>query len=205
MMAPQRRWTLALKPKDRQAEIAARIERDGEMSVETLTAVFEVSPETIRRDLARLSEQGLVRKIHGGARPAQLHSEPSFAERMTEDTGEKQVIGAKLRDEIRPGDTLFMDTGSTTLIASDALRDVANLTIITNSLLITQKLGGTSGKTVYLLGGAYGAGNQQTLGAMAIEQIGRFQADHAIMTMTGWMPMPGCRSATFAKPTSPAP
>ena len=165
--------------------MAVLIAREGEMSVETLADMFDVSLETIRRDLARLSEQGRIRKVHGGAKPAQLHTEPSFSERMAEDTDEKRVIGQKLRAELRPGDKIFMDTGSTTLIACEALADMENLTVITNSLLVAQKLGSAAGITVYLLGGAFGAGNQQTLGSMVIDQIGHFHADHAVLTLSG--------------------
>ncbi len=176
---------MALKPKDRQNQIAERIAEQGEMSVESLAEAYDVSLETLRRDLARLSEQGRIRKVHGGAKPAQLHSEPSFAERMTEDLEEKQAIGHKLRAELRDGDTIFMDTGSATLIACDALLGMAELTVITNSVLVAQKLGAETGITVYLLGGVYGSGNQQTVGSMVRRQIESFYADHAVLTLSG--------------------
>lgn len=176
---------MALKPKDRQSEIAALVAHQGEISVETLADTYDVSAETVRRDLARLSEQGRIRKVHGGAKPAQLHSEPSFAERMSEDLEEKQAIGRRLRAELRDGDTVFMDTGSATLIACDALLDMSDLTVITNSVLVAQKLGPQEGIIVYLIGGLYGAGNQQTLGNLASTQIAQFYADHAVLTLSG--------------------
>lgn len=186
---------MALKPKDRQTDIAARIAQQGEMSVETLAETYDVSVETVRRDLARLSEEGRIRKVHGGAKPPQLHSEPSFAERMVEDLEEKQIIGRMLRAELRDGDTIFMDTGSATLIACDALLDMADLTVITNSVLVAQKLGPQPGMTVYLLGGAYGSGNQQTLGGMVRRQIADFYADHAVLTLSG---LDGKAGVTYA-------
>ncbi|MEY8880924.1 DeoR/GlpR family DNA-binding transcription regulator [Donghicola sp. XS_ASV15] len=176
---------MGLKPQDRRREIAGHVTAEGEVSVDTLAEIYGVSVETIRRDLARLSEEGHVRKVHGGAKPARLHSEPSFAERMTEDTDEKRVIGQKLRSEIKPGDTLFMDTGSSTLLACEALLDLPDLTVITNSVLIAQKLYAAPRVKLFLLGGAFAGGNQQTVGAMVIEQIEKFQADHAVMTLTG--------------------
>lgn len=176
---------MGLKPKDRRTKIAGHVTAEGEVSVDALAELYDVSVETIRRDLARLSEEGRIRKVHGGAKPAQLHTEPSFAERMTEDTDEKRIIGQKLRAEIKPGDTLFMDTGSSTLLACDALMDVPDLTVITNSVLIAQKLANAPRISLFLLGGAFAGGNQQTVGAMVIEQIDKFQADHAVMTLTG--------------------
>lgn len=176
---------MGLKPKDRQAKIEALIAQNGEMSVETLADAYEVSVETVRRDLARLSEQGRIRKVHGGAKPAQLHTEPSFSERMAEDIDEKQAIGRRLRAELRDGDTIFMDTGSATLIACDALLDMTELTVITNSILVAQKLGAQAGFTVFLLGGEFGIGNQQTLGVMVRRQIEQFYADRAVLTLSG--------------------
>ncbi len=176
---------MGLKPKDRQIEIATLIAQKGKMSVEILAETYGVSLETVRRDLARLSEQGRIRKVHGGAKPAQLHTEPSFAQRMSEDFEEKQAIGHQLRAALRDGDTIFVDTGSATLIACDALIGMKGLTVITNSVLVAQKLGSKEGIIVYLLGGLYGGGNQQTLGSMVCRQIGQFHADHAILTLSG--------------------
>ncbi|WP_424933382.1 DeoR/GlpR family DNA-binding transcription regulator [Amaricoccus macauensis] len=174
-----------MKPRERRNSIAALIDRDGASSVDALSLRFGVSPETIRRDLARLADEGAVRKVHGGARPAtRLHSEASFQERMAEDTDAKRQIAARLVEELRSGDTLFIDTGSTTLVASATLVEVPGLTIITNSLGIAETLGGRPGAgRVYLLGGAFAPGNRQTVGPLVMEQIGSFQADHAILTV----------------------
>lgn len=174
-----------MKPKDRRAEIAALIGRDGPKSVEALAEHFDVSFETIRRDLALLTEQGAVLKVHGGARPVlQLHAEPSFQERMAEETEGKSVIAELLAEEIRPGSTLFMDTGSTTLFASSELAKVPGIRVVTNSLAIAQTFGRSDGRSqVCLLGGDYVAGNNQTVGHMVLEQIDRFQVDHAVITV----------------------
>ncbi|MGB0903931.1 MAG: DeoR/GlpR family DNA-binding transcription regulator [Mangrovicoccus sp.] len=182
---PRIEASVTLKPEDRRADMVAWIARAGELSVETLSAHYNVSLETVRRDLTRLSDAGRVRKVHGGARRPQLHTEPSFSERIDEDAGEKQILGQKLRDQLGPGDTLFIDTGTTTLFACEGLTEIDDLTVVTNSLLIAQKLGATGKQTVYLLGGQYGAVNKQTLGVMVIDQINCFQTDHAVMTLSG--------------------
>ena len=100
-------------PDERRSRIAELVMDRGRQSVERLAECFAVSPETIRRDLARLSEEGRVRKVHGGAQKAALHTEGSFDERMAEDAPAKAAIAARLRDVVRPGETLFIDTGST--------------------------------------------------------------------------------------------
>lgn len=174
-----------MKPMERREEIVALVARSGRAAVEDLAMRFGVSVETVRRDLSTLAEEGLVRKIHGGAMPAApLRTEGSFQERMAEDEDAKRLIAAKLSAEIRPGDTLFLDTGSTTLIAAEALSRIPSLTVITNSLDVARLLGrAESGAQVWLLGGAYAEGNAQTVGAMALEQIARFSADHAVLTV----------------------
>ncbi|WP_420732263.1 DeoR/GlpR family DNA-binding transcription regulator [Hwanghaeella sp. 1Z406] len=177
---------MSKKTSDRRTSIIELIASDGRMSVDYLAQAFGVSPETIRRDLGNLDARGLVRKVHGGALPPLLHSEGTFSERMVEDPKAKQIIAKKLRDIIQPGDTVFMDTGSTTLIAAEALVMTHGLTVITNSLSIAMVFGRADVDThIYLLGGKYAPGNDQTIGPTALEQITQFQVDHAIITVAG--------------------
>lgn len=178
-----------MKISDRRDAISTLIAREGEMSVEALAMRFDVSVETVRRDLTRLEDEGRLRKFHGGARPVmarpRLHVEASFEARMAEERAEKHAIAAKLSDVVSPGDTLFLDTGSTTLIACAVLADIDGLTVITNSVAAAHALSANGKTRVYLLGGRFSRGNSQTVGPMVIEQIGRFRADHAILTPTG--------------------
>lgn len=173
-----------MKPSDRQREIAATVLRDGPASVETLAARHDVSVETIRRDLSRLAQEGRLLKTHGWAKPpAQpLVREPALEQRLRQDVGARREIARKLAAEIRPGDALFLDTGATTLSAAEALAGVEGLRVVTNSLGVARILG-RAGLRVILLGGDYARGNDQTLGPRAIEQIGRYQFDHAVLTV----------------------
>jgi DeoR/GlpR family transcriptional regulator of sugar metabolism len=111
-----------------------------------------------------------------------LYAEGSFQERMADQAAAKAVIADKIARLAEPGDTLFMDTGTTTLIAAEALVRVARLTIITNSLRIAQVMGRGDGARVFLLGGLLAADNAETVGAMALEHVARFQADHAVIS-----------------------
>lgn len=171
-----------MKPQLRQRQVTAVIDQEGHQSVEALAARFAVSAETIRRDLALLVDSGAVQKVHGGARAMRMHSEGSFEERMAENALAKQVIGQKLAALIEPGETLFMDTGSTTLACAEALRAVPRLTIITNSVRIAQTLAQGSTARVLLLGGRFVPGNDQTIGPDTVAQIAAFRADRAILT-----------------------
>lgn len=171
-----------MKPRQRQTGILEVVERDGEATVEALVAAFGVSAETIRRDLAQLAESGALQKVHGGARRMRLHAEGSFDERMSQQAAAKAAIAAKLRDIVAPGETCFLDTGTTTLACAQVMAELPGLTVITNSARIAQVLTRGDGQPrVYLLGGSYAAGNGETVGPMAIEQIAQFRADHAVI------------------------
>lgn len=172
-----------MTPKQRRSEIAEMVGRTGQITVEALAAAFGVSLETIRRDLGKLAETGALQKIHGGAKPLRLHAEGSFDERMAEDADAKGRIARKLAAIVAPGDTIFVDTGSTTLICAEELAKVDRLTVITNSVRVAQVIDRSSENKVYLLGGAFSGDNAETAGPLVIEQIGRFRADRAILTV----------------------
>lgn len=181
MMAPGG-WG-RMRPEQRQREIAARIGQARQLTVETLAAQFHVSAETIRRDLAQLAASGAVEKVHGGARVPRLYVEASFEDRMAEDSAAKLTIARKLGAIVEPGETLFIDTGSTTLACAGVLRTIARLTVITNSVHVARVMGGQA--QVILLGGRYAPGNAQTVGPETTRQIADFRADRAILTCAG--------------------
>lgn len=187
-----------MKPKQRQARVLDVIEREGEVTVDTLAVDFGVSAETIRRDLAVLVEEGSVQKIHGGARRMRLHAEGTFDERMDEAAAGKSEIARKLAQIVKPGDTCLIDTGSTTLACAHALSGTAGLTIVTNSVRIAHVMArGTGDARVHLIGGIYAPDNGESIGADAIEQIGRFRGDYAIVGVAALDMAAGAYAANF--------
>ncbi|MGI1663668.1 DeoR/GlpR family DNA-binding transcription regulator [Palleronia sp. KMU-117] len=187
-----------MKPRDRQARILEIVSRDGEAAVEDLARSFEVSHETIRRDLQELASTGALHKVRGAARRLKLHTEGSFRDRLYEHSAEKAEIARKLAGIVEDGDTIFIDTGTTTLACAEALAAREGLTVITNSVRIAQRLGEQPGRArVFLLGGAFGADSAETVGPLVIEQVGRFQADHAVITVAALDPDGGAMDADF--------
>jgi DeoR family transcriptional regulator, glycerol-3-phosphate regulon repressor len=187
-----------MKPHERQPQIEAIIRREGEISVEMLARRFDVSSETIRRDLGFLAEHGRIQKVHGGARRPHLIREPSHEERATTAADAKAAIGRRLADAVTPGETLFIDTGSTTLAAAEALAAIPNLTVITNSCRLAERLARASGDaTIHLLGGRYGLDNAQTTGIAVIDQLQAFRADRAILTVAALDPQDGAMDASI--------
>lgn len=91
------------------------VREHGEASVEDLAERFDASRETIRRDLAQLSDRGLVKKVHGGAVRPTLNIEGEFDKRMNENVSAKRAVASAAMRMLEPGDTMFIDTGSTTV------------------------------------------------------------------------------------------
>ncbi|MCB1440369.1 MAG: DeoR/GlpR transcriptional regulator [Nitratireductor sp.] len=174
-----------MKPHERQQLIEERIRREGEVTVEVLARDFDVSTETIRRDLAELVETGKAQKIHGGARrPRLMVAEGSFNERQATESPAKIRIGRLLSKAVTPGETLFIDTGSTTLAAAEFLAAIPGLTIVTNSTRLAERLA-ISGSTaeVFLLGGRFHGDNAETVGPETVTQIATYQADRAVISV----------------------
>lgn len=173
-----------MRPSIRQAEICDLVAKKGEVSVDILAKKFDTSAETIRRDLTALADAGRLRKVHGGARSMAVQGEGQFDQRMRLNALAKRQIAEKLTTLITPHQTLFMDTGSTTLICAEALARIKNLTIITNSTRIAETFAaGRGGAEIYLLGGRFSGANNQTVGEAVIEQIASYRADMAVITV----------------------
>lgn len=179
-------------PEQRRREILAAVDRQQRVSVDQLAAELKVSRETIRRDLSLLSERGLLRKVHGGAMNVQTAIESAFAKRVRANRAEKQAIARAAAQLFQPGDSLFVDAGSTTAVFAAELTQQRGLTVITNATEVAAQLWNGGGENrIYLLGGQYHGEGSETLGPLALELIGRFQADHAVLTIGAVDPVQG--------------
>ncbi len=173
-----------MRPRLRQARIAELVQKQRQVTVDDLAARFETSHETIRRDLSALAETGSIQKFHGGARLPPAQAEGPFRERMTQNAAAKRAIAVKAAALFSPGDTLFIDTGSTTLMFAEEIARMSGLTVITNATRIAETLAAADNRaSVFLLGGRFDGDNRETTGPTAIAQIGGFQADHAVITV----------------------
>ena len=129
-----------MKPEIRFQTILSLLDKNGRVTVDELTTRFGVSAETIRRDLALMSEQGLVRKIYGGAVRLQLAQESSFALRGNQFVEQKQAIARYAVRFVKKGDSLFISAGTTTTIfARTLVQYVERLIIMTNSPAIERE------------------------------------------------------------------
>lgn len=126
----------------------------GRVEVNALATELEVTPETIRRDLAALERLGRIRRVHGGALPvAELEQEPSLLDRLGRHSEAKERIAARALLELPTQGTVLLDSGTTTLAMARALPTSAELVVVTNSVAIAAVLVDHPRVTVNMLGG----------------------------------------------------
>jgi DeoR/GlpR family transcriptional regulator of sugar metabolism len=131
----------------RQSLILQTVRSDGSARVSDLTQRLGVSDMTIRRDLEVLAREGLVEKVHGGAvLPGSPAShDPGFEAKLVLERPEKTAIARAAAGLVRPGTAIALAGGTTTFALAQCLLDVPGLTIVTNSLRVTNLFNGTHG------------------------------------------------------------
>ena len=123
--------TRALPASQRGAEIIDLVTRaGGSMRIQSIAEALNVSEETVRRNVRRLSDEGLVRKVHGGVLLQHGSTELNFAQRMAENPIPKQRIAAHVAGLIGDGSSLFLDVGSTTAFIAEALKAHQELLVV---------------------------------------------------------------------------
>jgi DeoR/GlpR family transcriptional regulator of sugar metabolism len=171
-------------PEQRRHRILSVMHGQEQITVNELARELDVSKETIRRDLRNLEGRGLLRKVHGGAVHQQTANETAFSQRVARQRLEKERIGERAAALFNAGDSLFVDTGTTTAIFASALARRSGLTVITNSFEVARRLWqGLGENRVYLLGGEYRGDASETVGPLTLQQIATFRADHAVLTV----------------------
>lgn len=124
--------------RERQSFILERLRERGAVRVSDLTRMLAVSDMTVRRDLDLLERQGLLDKVHGGATAPGLPStdEPGFEAKSARERREKDAIATLAAEMVRPGIAVGLSAGTTTWTLAHRLRDVSDLTVVTNSVQI---------------------------------------------------------------------
>ncbi len=139
---------------ERHQKIVEAARADGRVDVGSLAARFDVTAETIRRDLTTLERQGVLRRVHGGAIPvARLGFEPGLATRDAVLAQEKEHIAKAALDEVPAEGAILLDAGSTTSRLAELLPSDRELTVITHALPIAMSLAVRPNITVLSLGG----------------------------------------------------
>lgn len=176
----------------RQSEILKLVRQHGSCSVGELAERLQVSGETIRRNVKPLVADGLVQKVHGGIILPEQYHEPPIQKRMTQQEEAKIEIAALVARTLPDGESLVIDTGSTTSYIAQALGDHKNLTVVTNSSYIANRLASRNGNRVFMAGGELRAHDAAAFGPSAVDFVQRFEVRYAILSMAAVHETKGC-------------
>lgn len=181
---------------ERRNEIAQLLLRNGNMKAGDLARKFDVSTETIRKDLIYLEEQGIARKSYGGAIASTELAERPVALKQMERMDVKTAIANRAIQLIPEKGVIILDAGSTTYALAKLLTLRDDLTIFTNSLIALNLLSDSSNQ-VFALGGRIRESSKGTIGAWAIHALCSLHADIAFLGTDGFKDLSGPSSASY--------
>lgn len=175
-----------LKIDARRKKILEILNRDGQVRVTQLSEELGATTVTIRSDLDSLERDGYLERIQGGAvQTVRNYYNLEFLRRKQEYSEVKKGIASAAADIVHDGDTLLINSGTTTYYTAIELKKRKNLNIVTNSLMVATELGAYPTFRVILLGGEINTQYSFTYGNDAQEQLRRYRADYAILSMDG--------------------
>lgn len=166
----------------RHGAILKLLEGRGSLTVGELSQELGVSTETVRRDIRALVEAGAAVRVHGAVGLAGQIGEAPFERRMRENAGAKRAIARALAARIADGESLMLDTGTTTSFLARELLGHRRLTVVTNSSDIARTLATVNGNRVFMAGGELRGDSGAALGASALAFLQGFTVQHAIIS-----------------------
>jgi DeoR/GlpR family transcriptional regulator of sugar metabolism len=172
---------------ERRRLISESIRARGVVSVADMARSLGTTEITLRRDLSRMAREGLLVRTHGGAvLPAALGHEPSYSEKARQAGPEKASIAQLAYSLVRPGDSIVLGPGTTTLALARLLVNFPELTVVTNSLLVAQALMEAPHVEVMLTGGTLRRSIHALVGAAAEESVRSLRASQAFISGNGF-------------------
>lgn len=178
----------------RQSLILDALSRDGAVRVSALAEMLGVSDMTVRRDLQQMQQDGMLVKVHGGAKVQReaSTSEPGFAVKSRRRLAQKDAIATAAAALVSPGDAIAISAGTTTHALARHLTRVPGLTVITNSLWVADVLSrdGTESTTVLLTGGQR-TPSDALVGPLAVSALRSFHVDRCFLGVHGMHPTKG--------------
>jgi DeoR family glycerol-3-phosphate regulon repressor len=171
-----------MNPSKRHSDILRLLQQDGTVTIAELASKLGVSLETVRRDIKPLTSNGSVVKMHGAVALPSIVGEAPFEKRMRENSEAKKAIAAAVALTIRDGDSVMLDTGTTTSYLARELLGHRRLTVVTNSSDIARTLSTVNDNRVYMAGGELRSDNGAAFGVSAIDFVSNFTVSHAVIT-----------------------
>jgi len=188
-------------PAERQRKILESIHSRGSAKIQLLSRLLNVSEATVRRDLKVLTARGLIDRTHGGAVLPETSTafEKLYAEKRTQLQEEKRRIGAAAAARVRDGETIILDSGSTTIEVARHLTHHKHLTIITYDLFIAGSVDYDDTTSVLVSGGTLRPGFNVLVGSEAENFFRKIRVNKAFLGADAIHPEQGVFNATFSE------
>jgi len=169
---------------ERRTKILELLERRGQITVGDLSRRFKTSEVTIRNDLKALHDRGLVRRAHGGAvKVTTVSMDPSLKIKAELHADEKRRIGAAAAEMINDGDSVILDSGTTTQQIARLIKHKKDLKVITNGLNIAMELFGAKDIQLIFLGGVIRQNSLSAVGHFAEDILDQLSADKVFLAV----------------------
>ncbi len=174
-------------PQERYEKILLLIENSSFVKAADLAKICNVSLETIRRDLEYLEKENFIKRVHGGAAIEKINKKyPAFLYREKENSIEKQGISEKALQFINEGDSIALDSGTTTLELAKVIKNkFKKLTIVTNSLKILNEFYYKEDFTIILAGGIFKLKEFSLFGSLTEEIFRKFHVNTSFVSASG--------------------
>lgn len=175
-----------MTPNPRQAQLLEAVREQGSASIEALANSFGVTLQTLRRDVQRLAEAGLVARFHGGVRlPGSTTENLAYRQRQQLNADAKRRIARCVAAAVPDGSSLIINIGTTTeAIAGELLRH-KGLRVITNNLQVAAILSANPDCEVIVAGGVVRARDRGIVGEATVEFIQQFRVDIGLIGISG--------------------
>jgi len=182
---------------DRLNDMEQYILHNGTASLEDLSAKFDISTNTVRRDLAELLERGQIKKVYGGVAACAAPLPLPMSTRAERAREEKREIGRRAASLVEDHTTIFLDSGSTTVCILPYLAGKSDITVITHSLSALYEASKYPELRVIALGGLYSPSTSSYVGASTLETLSHMSIDMVFIAATGVSLERGLTNSTY--------
>lgn len=170
---------------ERQQKIIELLQKNGFVKVSDLSRRFNVSMETIRRDMEAMEEQGLLKKTHGGAMlDDKIRPVPPISQRLSINAQKKEEIASFAVSFLQENDAIILDSGTTTMALAEAMDNI-NIKVITNDIHIADKLAVKEKIDLIVTGGTLLKGSYSLVGPDCTAAFQRINADKLFLASSG--------------------
>lgn len=170
-----------MKTQEREQRIISLLETRGELSIKTLGDMLDISPSTLRKQLAVMQSKGLVIRTYGGVMSVDRIPDESFDNKLRRNVVEKRLIAERARGLIREGQSIALGSGTTIYALCTLLDDLRQGAVYTNSMQAAEYLAGCPGLEVHICGGIIRSRTGTVIGGDVSRFFEKYRVDVAFV------------------------